>query len=274
MDGGRLCNGLMVAGRRNDLGIVRGFFRIEKVRMSYEKLNLPAHFEIERELREQLSGRAGHQRCVVGSGELLLVVHEVPKAGVAEREALFFWKRNDRCWAQAGGPGVDELGLLLDRYEKMIDGYEEAMDGVEKAEEIFGILKHAGPMARTTRNLVQALEQTLHAEPDDREIRAFRDRGKEIERAAELLLMDARETMAFWQAQRSEEQASMAEKLGKTAFRLNLLAGFFLPLVALGGLLGMNVRLPGFLDGMFWVIFFCALVFGGVLLWFAARGDD
>ena len=34
--------------------------------MSDVKLKLQEHFEIEREIREQLSGRPGHQRCVVG----------------------------------------------------------------------------------------------------------------------------------------------------------------------------------------------------------------
>jgi Mg2+ and Co2+ transporter CorA len=55
------------------------------------------------------------------------------------------------------------------------------------------------------------------------------------------------------------------------AFRLNLLAGFFLPLVALGGLFGMNVDLPDFVNGWFWVIFCGGLVMGGTLVWLVGR---
>ena len=119
--------------------------------------------------------------------------------------------------------------------------------------------------------MVQALEQTLVQEPDDREIRDFRDRARELERAAELLQSDARETMMFWQAEASAEHAKSAERLGNILFKLNLLTGFFLPLVALGGLFGMNVDLPDFVQGMFWWIFCGGLTVGGLILWYVSR---
>jgi hypothetical protein len=236
-----------------------------------ETLKLPDHFQIEPELREQLSGRPGHQRCVEGAGELLLVVHEVPRSGVPEREALFFWKRHTGVWVQADGPGLGELGDLLDRYAKAIDGHEEVIDDADTAAEIFAILKHAGPLARSTRNLVQALEQVLAIDPDDREIRSYRDRAREIERAADLLNTDGRVTLEFWRAERAEEQALAGARLNQIAFRLNLLAGFFLPLVAFGGLFGMNVDLPEWTRPMFWGIFAFGLLFGAALLWVVAR---
>ena len=242
--------------------------------MLEEILKLPEHYEIEPELREQLSGRAGHQRCVVGAAELLLVLHEVPQAGVPERQGIFFWRRHDGRWLQPGGPGLDELNDLLDRYTKAIDANEALLESTESTEQVFGILRHAGPLHRSTRNLVQALEQSLVQEPDDKEIRAFRDRAKELERASELLQNDARETMLFWQAEASEEHAKSSERLGKTLFKLNLVTGFFLPLVALGGLFGMNVHLPEFVKGQFWLIFFGGLAIGGLLLWYVSRDHD
>ena len=241
-----------------------------------EKLKLPEHYEIERELREQLSGRPGHQRCVVGHAELLLVLHDVPNVGVPERDAIFFWRRQDGRWLQPGGPGLDELESLLDRYARAIDRNEEILEKTESTEQVFGILRHAGPISRSTRNLVAALEQTLVQEPDDREIRAFRDRARELERASELLHSDARETLMYWQAEASEEHAKSADRLGNILFKLNLITGFFLPLVALGGLFGMNVDIPNFVKGMFWWIFIGGLGVGGGLLWYVSRGtrDD
>jgi Mg2+ and Co2+ transporter CorA len=236
-----------------------------------EKLKLPGHYDLERELLEQLSGRPGHQRCVVGHDELLLVLHDVPAAGIPEREALFFWRRRDGRWIQPGGPGLDEAGALLDRYAKAIDRNEEILEKTESAEDLFRILRHAGPLARSTRNLVGALEQALVQEPDDREMRDYRDRARELERAAELLHGDARETMMFWQAEAAEEHAKSADRLGNILFKLNLVTGFFLPLVALGGLFGMNVDLPDFVKAMFWWIFFGGLIVGGLLLWWVAR---
>ena len=236
-----------------------------------ESLKLPAHFQLEPELLEQLSTRPGHQRCVEGAGELLLVVHDVPRARVPEREAIFFWKRHDGSWFEAAGPGLSGLSDLLDRYEKTIDGHEDVVDEADTAAEIFGILRHSGPLCRSTRNLVGALEQVLSIDPDDREIRGLRDRAREIERAADLLNNDGRMALEFWRAERAEEHARSGARLNRIAFRLNLLAGFFLPLVALGGLFGMNVDLPGFIRHLFWGIVFLGLAIGGVLLWLVGR---
>ncbi len=240
--------------------------------MVEEQLSLPGHYEIEQELREQLSGRAGHQRCVVGQGELLLILHEVPEAGVPERQALIFWKQDDGAWLQTSGSGLSELGALLDRYTRAIDQNEEKLQDADEIKDVFEVLRHARPMYRSLRNLNQGLEQTLVQEPDDRQIRGYRDRARELERAAELLVADAGETLTFRQAEISEEHTEAADRLGKILFKLNLVAGFFLPLVALGGLLGMNIKLPRFVDGLFWVILFGGLLVGAVLVVFVSRG--
>lgn len=233
-----------------------------------ESVKLPPHFRIDEELREQLSGRSGHQRCLEGRGELLLVVHDVPKPRIPERKGIYFWKGHDGRWNQAEGPGLSGLADLLERYSKAISEHETVVDDADTAAEIFAILRHSGPLARSTRNLVQALEQALLLEPDDREIRAYRDRAREIERAADLLNNDARVTLQFWQAERSEQQARSSARLGRIAYRLNLLAGFFLPLVAMGGLFGMNMERWG---GMFWVVIILGMLIGGGLLWAVGR---
>jgi Mg2+ and Co2+ transporter CorA len=239
--------------------------------MTDEKINLPAHYALERDLLEQLGDRPGHQRCVVGRDELLLVLHEVPKAGVPEREAIFFWRRRDGKWFQPDGQGLKGLGDLLDRYAKAIDTNEEILEQTDEAEDLFQVLKHAGPLTRSSRNMVVALEQVLNQEPDDRLIRNHRDRAREIERAAELLHSDGRETLLFWQAEAAEQHTKSAERFGNILFKLNLVTGFFLPLVALGTLFGMNVDLPDFVRGMFWWIFFGGLLVGGALLWYVAK---
>lgn len=233
---------------------------------------LPTQFACEPELLDQLSGRPGHQRCMVGDGELLLVAHEVPEPGSSERHALFFWKRRDGRWVGPDGkPGLDALKNLLERYSRAIDGHAAVVDEADTAVEIFTILRHAGPLFRSSRNLVTALENVLHVDTDDRAIRDLRDHSLEILRGAEMLQADARLTLEFWQAERSEQQSLAADKLNRIVFRLNLLAGFFLPLVALGGLFGMNVDLPGFAKHLFWVIVFVGLATGGVFLFYARK---
>lgn len=233
---------------------------------------LPAGFDLEVELLDQLSNRPGNQRCVIGRDELLLVVHEVPKAGVPEREPLFFWRRMDEVWVDFGGSrGLRRLHELQDRYAQVIDAHELEVETSETAEEVFSLARATGPLARSTRNSALAIEQALTQDEDNRELRSLRDRAREIERAAEQLSHDAKLNMEYWMAERSEEQQESTEKLNKIAFRLNLLAGFFLPLVALGGLMGMNVKLPSFVNSLFWVIFFGGLCLGGGLVWLVSR---
>jgi hypothetical protein len=233
---------------------------------------LPSGFDLENELLDQLSNRPGHQRCVIGRYELLLVVHEVPKPGVPEREPLIFWRRSDETWLDyAGGKGLKRLGDLLDRYAKVIDEKEESIEEADTAAEIFELVRASAPLSRSSRNLTLAIDHTLLQDEDNRELKSYRDRVRELERAAEQLNHDSRLTMEYWKAERGEEQQEAAEKLNKIAFRLNLLAGFFLPLVALGGLFGMNVKLPDFVHGWFWLIFCGGLVIGGTLVWLVGR---
>ncbi|TAE76388.1 MAG: hypothetical protein EAZ84_07520 [Verrucomicrobia bacterium] len=233
---------------------------------------LPAVFSLEEDLLDHLSNRPGNQRCVVGRDELLLVVHEVPRPGVPEREALFFWHRGDGVWVDGeGGLGLRRLGELLDRYARVIDEKEELVEEADTAAEIFELVRASAPLSRSTRNLMVAIDHAVEQDEDNRELKSYRDRIRELERAAEQLNHDARLTLEYWKAERGEEQQESAEKLNKIAFRLNLLAGFFLPLVALGGLFGMNVDLPDFVQGWFWVIFFGGLVTGGTLVWLVGR---
>lgn len=224
-----------------------------------ESLRLPAHFAIEPELADQFSGLPGHQRCVEGAGELLLVAHEVPAPGVPERQALYFWKRYDRCWTQAGGPGIDELGGLLERYARTIADHAVALGRATSAERLFPILRHAAPLLRSMRNLLQAVEQALAIDPEDREIRAYRDRAREIERAADLLHTEARVAMDARSAGRAEAQAEALERLVRIMWHLLLLLAFFLPPIAFAGFFPMAFALPA------------GILVGGGLLWLVAR---
>lgn len=234
--------------------------------MIHEISYLPANFALSASLLDQLSSRSGSQRCVRGEdGQLLLILHEVPEPSIPERKAVFFWF-DGHHWHSAENAGWKDLSLLLDAYAEAIDRLEAVVEEADTAKEIFELIRHAAPLARTTRNLYHALADAVSFAPRDRSLRHAKDRAHEIERAAELLHADARVTLEFMRAESAEEQARSSEQLARLGFRLNLLAGFFLPLVALGGLMGMNVRLPAFVDGAFWFIFFGGLILGALIL--------
>lgn len=235
--------------------------------MVHELPYLPESFALEVDLLDQLSSRTGCQRCLIGEhGQMLLVLHNVPKPGVPERKAMFFWHEAQKGWHGSDSDGLMGLFHLLDDYAKAIDEQEAIIDDADTAKEIFDLLRHAAPLARSTRNLYHALLDAALKLPKDRDLRLARDRAHESERAADLLYADARVTLEFIRAERAEEQAKSSGRLARLGFRLNLLAGFFLPLVALGALMGMNVKLPAFVQDAFWMIFAGGLIFGILIL--------
>jgi hypothetical protein len=228
--------------------------------MPQETLKLPAHFSIEPELRDQLSSRAGQQRCLEGHDEVLLIVHDVPPPAISTRTPLLFWKRHDGRWTQAGGPGITELGDLLARYADIIESHHVVVTRAENAADILAILRHAGPLSRSTRELAHALDQALASEPNDLEIRNFRDRAREVERAADLLLTDARMTLEFIRTEHGQSLARSAEMILKTAQRLLLVAAVFLPLIALGIFIGLSGALPAFMQWVIWSLIAVSLL--------------
>lgn len=228
---------------------------------------LPKGFDLEPELQDQLSTRSGNQRCLIGHDELLLIVHDLPKPGVPEREPMVFWRTPGGGWfGPDSGKGLRMLCELLDRYQEKIDEYEAIIDQPDGAAAVFKVARHAGPLARSTRNMLVVIDQAFTHDDDNREMMALRDRARELERAAELLYHDAKLVLDFQQAENAEEQQAATERLNTIAFRLNLMAGFFLPLVGIGGLMGMNVDLPEFVRSWFWGIFFGGLGLGVAVL--------
>lgn len=231
---------------------------------------LPAHFNIEPELREQLGKRPGLQRCVEGHDELLLIVHDVPRPAVAER-AMFFWRRHDGRWTQPGGPGLDELTALLDRYTNAIESRQAAVNQVQGAAEIFAIARNAGPLARSIRELSKALDQALSFDPEDREILDCTDRAKELERAAELLQADARMTLDFLRTEHGETLNAAVGRMELVIKRLAVVVTLFVPLVAIILLLGTSAGISWPLKIVAWLATAGALVVAGGLLGIGPR---
>jgi Mg2+ and Co2+ transporter CorA len=126
---------------------------------------------------------------------------------------------------------------------------------------------HAGtPLVRSVRNLHHTLQAAREAVPADKDLIALRDQAYDLDRAADLIHTQARDGLAFTMARRAEEQARHGEHMLGSAHRLNLLAALFLPITALGSVLGMN--LSHGLEGLpapltFWATALLALGLGG-----------
>lgn len=233
--------------------------------MPTEMLKLPTHFNLEPELRDQWGGRTGHQRCIEGHDELLLIVHNVPD-GLVPGVALIFWRRHDGRWVQEGGPGIDEVDALLERYEDVISGHFAVVNRADAAEEIFMTQRHSAPLLRSVRDLIKALDQVLSFDPNDRAVRELRDRAREIELAADLLQADARVTLEFLRTRQGDELLRTTGRLNRIVDRLALLVLVFLPLAALGTFLAMSGTVPFVVKLLFWGVFGVGLLATASLL--------
>jgi len=61
-----------------------------------------------------------------------------------------------------------------------------------------------------------------------------------VERAADLLVQDAKSSLDFMIAKNSTEQAAATAAATREARKLNRLAAFFFPLMTLAAVMGMN----------------------------------
>ena len=229
---------------------------------------LPRTWELPTALANRLGDEVGRQRCMLAGGHLLLVLHELPKAGDAARSGVLFWRRPDGTWdCSTSGAGIQSLVRHLDAFSKTIDVLEERLASAANAQEIHAVVQAAAPLARTARNLHRTLQEARDGMPGDRELILARDRAYELERAAELLHHDAGAALQYTAARLAEEQTRAAYGLASAGHRLNLLAALALPLMAVASVFGMN--LPSGLEGggviAFWIIVGGSLVLGAAI---------
>lgn len=234
---------------------------------------LPPTWNVPQRFRDRLGTAAGQQRAMLHDDHLLLILHAPPDPAAPEsREGRLFWRASDGQWrATGGGSSVGALRRHLEAYQEAIDALEATLAGARSAADFFQAVRAAGPLVLATRNQHRALQAAREGVPADKDLIALRDQANDLERAAELVHAHARDGLEFTIARRAEEQAAQAEHIAQAGHRLNLLAALFLPITALGSLLGMN--LASGLDGLpapitFWVA--AAAAFG--LGWWIRAG--
>jgi hypothetical protein len=94
---------------------------------------------------------------------------------------------------------------------------------------------------------------------------SLRDMGRDVEREVELVYGHARSGLDFAIAKGVEDNAEHSRHVIDSSHRLNLIPATFLPITALGTLLGINLRsgLEGWNEPyLFWVVAGVAFVLG------------
>jgi len=229
---------------------------------------LPHNWTIPERIRARLGVQAGRQRPMLHEGHLLLVLHDLPKPGEAARGASFFWRAPDGTWKSAGAAakgGVGALRAHVEAFTAAAQALEDRLEKAARAADYFAVLQDAAPVLRTARNQHRVLQEAREGCPEDRDLISIRDQAYENERALELVHNDAKNGLDFTVARRAEEQAELSEQISRASHRLNLIAAMFLPITALGGILGMNLA-HGFEQAyapwLFWAVVAGALLLG------------
>jgi len=175
-------------------------------------------------------------------GQLLIVAHLVPEHDEASRRGILFWRDAGGEWKCSNGdPGRIALTMHMDRYSKRLDAFEQQEAAANKADDYLPLLDGLAPILRSTRNLLEALEEARKAVPDARELIDLRDRAYDLARQAELLYEDSKNSMDVAIVRRADEQAQTTHQMMVAAHRLNILAALFFPFATLGALFGTTL---------------------------------
>jgi len=126
---------------------------------------------------------------------------------------------------------------------------------------------------RAAANMHAALQCAREELPTARELLTLRDLAADVDRASEILQIDARHALDYQIARQGERQAALANESAKANNRLSLIAALFLPLTAITGVFGMNI--PNGLDHaspmLFWMIFLGGTVLGLLMGFFVGK---
>ena len=222
-------------------------------------INLPERW------RHRVGETVGRQRMLEEEGQLLLILHEVP--GDAEKD-WFFWIDETKQWFSAPEEGgLTHLKQLLNRYEEVVDSLEARVKTADSVEDFYSILREEAPIGRSLKQVRLIAARTRKICKKHRPLLEIRSIAEELDHDLTLVQDEARLGMEAVAAESAENQRIMSEKQARHGLRLNLLAAFYLPLMVLASLMGMNLR-NGFEESrwMFWLIFAIGLGAGGVLV--------
>lgn len=207
----------------------------------------------------------GSQRAILEDDHLLLVLHQPPTGSRSEREHAVFLRIPEGKWQYQGAEnGEYAMNRVLDAYGKILADLDQRLDKAATAESLFQIIEAAIPVVRAAGSMKDALQAAREMVRQDQVLIDSRDRAVDIARGMELLLADARLALDYRLARNAEEQVQAALSTTRAQQKLNVLAAWTLPLMAIAAVFGMN--LPSGVESapalVFWAIFMAGILLG------------
>lgn len=205
---------------------------------------IPHNWEVPQVFRGRFGVHAGRQRVMSADGHMLLILHEAPRRKEAtERGARLYWRKPDGSWQSSGSGATTGAALRahVEEFVALVDALEARADVAKRASDWFSLLHDSAPLLRVARGLSTTLQEARELAKTDRELISLRDTAQEIERDVDLINSHARAGLDYAIATAAEENAASSKYVSEAGHRLNLIAATFLPITALGSLLGMNL---------------------------------
>lgn len=236
---------------------------------------IPKTWELPEAIRKRLGASVGKQRLMNEDGHLLLLLHQVPRAEDDEkREAMVVWRNPAGEWKSSpAGGGLAGLEAHIASYRTAIHQLDEEVEAARSARQYFDVMRRMHPLQRATRSMLEAVQATRQALPEDTRIINMRDQAADLERGIELVAADAKAGMEFTVAESATQQAHAAEVANEEARRLNRLAAFFLPLATLVAVFGMNPPETMYNQTGFWMVLAAGILLGFIVRGVVAFGD-
>ncbi len=203
---------------------------------------LPGTWQVPQQFRDRLGSHVGRQRAMQADGHLLLVLHAPPSPQDPQRVGRFFWRDEGGTWAsnELGG-GIAALHKHLDEYESMLSKVDQQEEKSRAADDYFDVLDRLAPLRRAAINLHTVLQNARKMVPDDRELIDARDRAYALERTAELLTTETKNSLELTVARQAEEQAAASQRMAFASHRLNILAAIFFPIATIVAIFGIDL---------------------------------
>jgi hypothetical protein len=229
---------------------------------------IPHNWDVPQVFRGRFGTHAGRQRVMTADGHLLLILHELPgRKEATERAARLYWRKPDGTWRSTGS-SVTTIAALRTHVEEVavaVDAMEARARTAQRASDWFALLHESAPLLRFARGLSATLQEARDVAKTDRELISLRDTSQEVERDVDLIHGHARAGLDYAIAKAAEDSAASTRHVSEAGHRLNLIAATFLPISALGSLLGMHL-VNGLEDAYapwaFWSVAVVALVLG------------
>lgn len=227
---------------------------------------IPEKWDIPATLRSRVGKTIGRQRTIQEDGHTLILLHQAPIANEKTRKGACCWITPDEKILFHSD--TENFDFIFNNYRKKINHLENAYKTADSAILHFKVLEEIVPIYFATIRLANALQMARDLLPKDRQVLLWRDETYELQRETEILQTCAKNALDYHQAKSVEDLSQITYELTKTSHRLNMLATFFIPMMAISALFGMNVP-NGFEKSesnlMFWGITLGSVVIGLVL---------